>query len=216
MSQTLTDKAAAERERKAKIRQGKERLAALDDVSQRRVQQKAAYLETHDTGKKAAWRYLEQALDIHDAEQAPDAEATIDLDDPASVAAGVDELAEGMLESLRIKVVAARVEDKMTLAEIQQKFNLHPNLVRELLGAELAASGGAKKAARSRKAAREVRGDGATRQEKCPDCGEFRAAQKHDDGKYDAGADFREGRSDCRACYNRRWREGQARRKAAK
>lgn len=234
---TLTDKAAAERERKANIRRGKERLAALDGDVQQTVLEQARIAEedAREQGdRRASWQFLADALDAEDERmhsahldgtaKVPDldkiaavAEATVDLDDPASVAAGVEVLATGLVDDLRDKVRAARTGG-LTLLEIRQKFNLHPKLVKELLG-DLAETGAAKsqeqtaRQASRRRPAREVRGDDDRREEKCPACGKWHDARLGDDGDYIKDADYRKGRADCRACYNLRWREGVARRK---
>lgn len=256
MAETKNEKAAAERERKARIKRAHAHLEALPADDRQAVLDSAAEKEgdARDAGSRRAHiAFVEDALvawivggrAIDAGTMTPDAidalveevsrevrgdAATEEMRaDARHVLAGatatpalaVEEQAAQAVaqerQSLEARAVAMR-EKGLTVAEIARELKVGTPAARELCG--LTARGGAKakapKAAGRKRVEREVRGAGADRQEKCPECGEWKPAPQDAAGGYVKAADFREGRGDCRACYNKRWLEGKQRREAAR
>jgi imidazolonepropionase-like amidohydrolase len=197
-------KAVAERERKARIRKVAERLMALDGDTRDHVKAQAEQAEAKakaEGSRRATVAFLEDALDAQDKTDAH-------IDDLAVEVTADQQEAQG--DAIR----QAR-RTGVTLAELKVTYGLTSTELAAILGdtvpvpAKTAAA-----ATRTPRAARDVRGEGGDRQEKCPACGEWHDARVTDTGDYEKAADFRKGRADCRTCYNRRWREGQLARKA--
>lgn len=271
---TNQEKAAAERERKARIRRAQQHLAELPKDEQDHVVESASEKEAQarEAGsRRASVAFLEDALvawsiggtlmaahrkgitltpeqtrevveaadveyrgtdpqGVTDTSVAQDRQAAIELRataaaevtvaadaTPEQLGAAANQLAEDMVGKLRAKAVALR-EKGLTVAEVAKELNVNPALARDLCGDEKRGGKVAKKTTepRPKRAARDVRTHRGQRQEKCPECGEWKPAQQDAAGKYLKESDYREGRGDCRACYNRRWLEGKQRREAAK
>ncbi len=208
----LQAKREAEAERRARIKQVNERAAALPADDRGRVHRRAQQLEAEArrNGRRMAHdRFLEAALDEHDARELDRATVT------AVAALGTDltARARGMREAgLTVAEIAGELD--VGAAAVQAALAGAPRGKPAVPRQRQKGRGEPKATARR---ARESRGGaGVDRQEKCPACGKWRCAERNGDGKYVVEADFREGRQDCRECYNRRWREGNERRKAQK
>lgn len=135
---------------------------------------------------------------------------------PEQLGQAANDVAEKLVADLKTKAVALRGQG-LTVAEVATRLHVNPRLAADLCGEAPRGKAKAPAAARVRAAQRPVRGhvgDGASRQEQCPGCGEWRPAQVDAAGAYLKESDFRPGRGDCRACYNRRWLEGKKRREA--